>query len=67
MMNDPQATTRMTEGNDGLNLAELADMLERASSRIGHRIFLLSDEPYRRLRFDSRDFVFALEAGKYVP
>ena len=31
---------------------QLAELLERASARIGHRIFLLSDEPYRRLRFD---------------
>jgi aspartate aminotransferase len=38
-------------------LAALADLLERASKRIGHRIFLLSDEPYRRLRFDGRRFV----------
>ena len=38
-------------------LAELADILERASARIGHRIYLLSDEPYRRLRFDGRVFV----------
>lgn len=37
-------------------LEELADLLERASARIGRRIFLLSDEPYRRLRFDGRDF-----------
>jgi aspartate aminotransferase len=38
-------------------LAALADLLERASRRIGRRIFLLSDEPYRRLRFDDRGFV----------
>ena len=38
-------------------LENLADLLERASARIGHRIFLLSDEPYRRLRFDGRGFV----------
>jgi aspartate aminotransferase len=38
-------------------LAELAELLERASQRIGHRIYLLSDEPYRRLRFDGRGFV----------
>lgn len=38
-------------------LVELAEMLEGASKRFGHRIFLLSDEPYRRLRFDGRDFV----------
>ncbi|HSK04676.1 MAG TPA: aminotransferase class I/II-fold pyridoxal phosphate-dependent enzyme [Kofleriaceae bacterium] len=35
----------------------LAAMLDRASDRIGRRIFLLSDEPYRRLRFDGRPFV----------
>ncbi|HET7715541.1 MAG TPA: aminotransferase class I/II-fold pyridoxal phosphate-dependent enzyme [Bauldia sp.] len=38
-------------------LTELADLLDRASARIGRRIFLLSDEPYRRLRFDGRGFV----------
>ena len=38
-------------------LAALADLLERASRRIGHRIYLLSDEPYRRIRFDGRGFV----------
>jgi aspartate aminotransferase len=37
-------------------LQELADLLERASARIGRRIFLLSDEPYRRLRFDGNGF-----------
>jgi aspartate aminotransferase len=35
----------------------LADLLNRASERIGRRIFLLSDEPYRRIRFDGNDFV----------
>ena len=38
-------------------LAALAERLERASQRIGRRVFLLSDEPYRRLRFDGRGFV----------
>lgn len=37
-------------------LKELADLLERASARIGHRIFILLDEPYRRLRFDGNNF-----------
>jgi aspartate aminotransferase len=37
-------------------LEELAALLERASGRIGRRIYLLSDEPYRRLRFDGRPF-----------
>ncbi|WP_421724648.1 aminotransferase class I/II-fold pyridoxal phosphate-dependent enzyme [Bauldia sp.] len=42
---------------DADTLRALADLLDRASERIGRRIFLLSDEPYRRLRFDGRDFV----------
>jgi aspartate aminotransferase len=37
-------------------LSALAQRLGRASNRIGRRIMLLSDEPYRRLRFDGRDF-----------
>lgn len=41
---------------DRATLGQLADLLERASRRIGRRIFLLADEPYRRLRFDGRSF-----------
>jgi aspartate aminotransferase len=37
-------------------LEKVANLLERGSARIGHRIYLLSDEPYRRLRFDGRGF-----------
>src|SRR5204863_2605108 len=42
---------------DRATLTALADLLERVSARFGRRIFLLSDEPYRRIRFDGRDFV----------
>lgn len=35
----------------------LTEVLERASERIGRRIYLLSDEPYRRIRFDGIPFV----------
>ncbi|GAB4375083.1 MAG: pyridoxal phosphate-dependent aminotransferase [Kiloniellaceae bacterium] len=38
-------------------LEALAALLERASARIGRRIFILSDEPYRRIRFDGIPFV----------
>jgi aspartate aminotransferase len=37
-------------------LKQLAELLDRASAKHGRRIFLLSDEPYRRLRFDNRGF-----------
>ena len=38
------------------HLAALADLLEAASRRIGARIWLLSDEPYRRIRLDGNGF-----------
>ena len=37
-------------------LRDLAAALTAASSRIGRRIFLVSDEPYNRLVFDGRHF-----------
>jgi aspartate aminotransferase len=41
---------------DRAQLEALASLLDRASAKIGRRIHLLSDEPYRRLRFDGRGF-----------
>ena len=38
-------------------LQALAELLERSSRINGRRIFLLSDEPYRRIRFDETPFV----------
>jgi aspartate aminotransferase len=37
-------------------LRELAGLLTSASRRIGHDIYLLSDEPYRRIVFDGRTY-----------
>lgn len=37
-------------------LAALAEVLTAASARYGRPIYMLSDEPYRRLRFDDRPF-----------
>lgn len=55
IVNSPHNPTGRIYGAD--TLRQLADLLERASARIGRRIFILSDEPYRRLRFDKRGFV----------
>ena len=55
IVNSPHNPTGRIYGRD--TLQALAALLERASARFGQRIFLLSDEPYRRLRFDGRDFV----------
>jgi len=41
----------------------LAEVLDEASRRHGRRIWLLSDEPYRRIRFDG--IAFASPAGSY--
>lgn len=41
----------------------LGEVLERASRAHGRRIWLLSDEPYRRIRFD--DVPFTSPAGSY--
>ena len=46
---------------DRETLTRLAEILERASARYGRRIFLLSDEPYRRLRFDENGFTSPAE------
>jgi aspartate aminotransferase len=54
IVNTPHNPTGRIYGRE--TLQELSDLLERASARIGHRIYLLSDEPYRRLRFDGRGF-----------
>lgn len=37
-------------------LEELARVLDAASARVGRRIWVLSDEPYRRIRFDGVPF-----------
>jgi aspartate aminotransferase len=55
IVNTPHNPTGRIYGR--ATLEALTDLLERASARFGRRIFLLSDEPYRRLRFDGRGFV----------
>jgi aspartate aminotransferase len=34
-------------------LEELAELLERAGERIGHPIYVISDEPYRKIAYDA--------------
>ena len=55
IVNSPHNPTGRIYGREILE--ELAALLDRESARVGHRIYLLSDEPYRRLRFDGRGFV----------
>ena len=53
-VNSPANPTGRVYGRD--RLVELAAVLETASARHGRRIWLLSDEPYRRIRFDGIGF-----------
>jgi aspartate aminotransferase len=60
IINTPHNPTGRIYGRD--MLFALAELLEDASVRVGRRIFLLSDEPYRRIRFDGRDFMSPAQA-----
>lgn len=59
IVNTPHNPTGRIYDRD--TLQALADLLDRASARYGRRIFLLSDEPYRRLRFDGNGFTSPAE------
>ncbi|PUB26036.1 aspartate aminotransferase [Promicromonospora sp. AC04] len=54
VVNSPANPTGRIYARD--RLVELATALEAASARNGRRIWLLSDEPYRRIRFDGIGF-----------
>ena len=54
VVNSPANPTGRVYGRERLDA--LATLLESASARNGRRIWLLSDEPYRRIRFDGIGF-----------
>ena len=47
--NDPSGAVYSAE-----TLKRLAEVLDQSSTKFGHRIFLLSDEPYREIVFDGQ-------------
>lgn len=59
VVNSPANPTGRVYGRDRLD--ELAAVLEAASAHTGRRIWLLSDEPYRRIRFDGIGFTSPAE------
>jgi aspartate aminotransferase len=59
VVNSPANPTGRVYAKD--RLAELATVLEAASARNGRRVWLLSDEPYRRIRFDGIGFTSPAE------
>lgn len=59
VVNSPHNPTGRIYSREALQA--LADLLERASARIGHRIFILSDEPYRRIRYAGQGFTSPAE------
>ena len=64
LVNSPQNPTGRIYTRD--SLAALASALTDASQRIGHPIWLLSDEPYRRIAFDGRKATSAAEVYPYT-
>jgi aspartate aminotransferase len=62
MVNSPHNPTGRIYAPDVLSA--LADALTDASARIGHPIWILSDEPYNRIVFDSRA---AHSAAEFYP
>lgn len=54
VVNTPHNPTGVIYGR--AKLTELADMLTRKSAEFARPIFILSDEPYRRIRFDNATF-----------
>jgi aspartate/methionine/tyrosine aminotransferase len=59
VVNTPHNPTGVIYGRE--RLAELAAMLHRKSAEFGRPIFILSDEPYRRIRFDGAGFTSPAE------
>jgi aspartate aminotransferase len=59
VVNTPHNPTGVIYSKD--RLRELAQLLERKSSEHGRPIFILSDEPYRRIRFDDAGFTSPAE------
>lgn len=59
VLNSPANPTGRVYGRE--RLAELAAVLDEASARHGRRVWLLSDEPYRRIRFDGIGFTSPAE------
>ncbi len=59
IVNTPHNPTGVIYSRD--RLEELAAMLHRKSAEFGRPIFILSDEPYRRIRFDGTAFTSPAE------
>ena len=52
IINSPNNPTGAIYGED--NIKALADVLREGQKRVGHPIYLISDEPYRELVYDGR-------------
>ena len=62
LINTPNNPTGVVYSPD--TLKKLASFMDEYSAKLGHRIFLLSDEPYREIMFDGKktDYI-----SKYYP
>ena len=64
IVNSPNNPTGRIYSPD--QLRQLAQVLDEASERIGHRIFIISDEPYNRIVFDGSAFHTPAEFYPYT-
>lgn len=64
IINTPHNPTGIVYSRE--RLSELAQMLTRKSAEIGRPIFILSDEPYRRIRFDGVAFTSPAEVYPFT-
>lgn len=59
VINTPHNPTGIVYSRE--RLGQVAEMLTRKSAEFGRPIFILSDEPYRRIRFDGESFTSPAE------
>ena len=64
VLNSPHNPSGNIVSLDEINA--LADLLTSASARIGHPIYLVSDEPYRKILFDNAEFHSPAEVYPYT-
>ena len=64
IVNNPNNPTGVIYSGDTLD--QLQKALERAEARIGHPLYVISDEPYRELVYDDNQLPFMRPMSKTV-
>ena len=64
IVNSPHNPSGRVYGAD--DLGRLADVLADATARIGHPVWIVSDEPYNRIVFDGREYTSPSQLYSYT-